>query len=109
METMVHGLPARNVLKALVRLVTSSFAQVSVFDSSVQGGDAVWEGIRVYNGKVFCLDRCVRGTCSTFSTISLPRTGRYLGLRRAKVARSIGPAIFLRIVSMQIGVWFGFV
>lgn len=35
--------------------------QVSVFDSSVQGGDAVWEGIRVYNGKVFCLDRCVSG------------------------------------------------
>lgn len=30
-------------------------AKVSVFDSSVQGGDAVWEGLRVYNGKVFCL------------------------------------------------------
>lgn len=31
-------------------------AKVSVFDSSVQGGDAVWEGLRVYNGKVFCLN-----------------------------------------------------
>ncbi len=31
-------------------------AKVSVFDSSVQGGDAVWEGLRVYNGKIFCLD-----------------------------------------------------
>jgi len=31
-------------------------AKVSVFDSSVQGGDAVWEGLRVYNGKVFHLD-----------------------------------------------------
>ena len=31
--------------------------QVSVFDSSVQGGDAVWESLRVYNGKVFMLDR----------------------------------------------------
>ncbi len=30
-------------------------AKVSVFDSSVQGGDAVWEGLRVYNGKVFHL------------------------------------------------------
>lgn len=30
-------------------------AKVSVFDSSVQGGDAVWEGLRVYNRKVFCL------------------------------------------------------
>lgn len=31
-------------------------AKVSVFDSVVQGGDAVWEGLRVYGGKVFALD-----------------------------------------------------
>lgn len=31
-------------------------AKVSVFDSSVQGGDAVWEGLRVYDGKIFKLD-----------------------------------------------------
>ena len=27
-------------------------ASVSVFDSVVQGGDAVWEGLRVYNGRI---------------------------------------------------------
>ena len=32
-------------------------AKVSVFDSAVQGGDAVWEGIRVYDGRIFCLDK----------------------------------------------------
>ncbi|MDE0791992.1 MAG: aminotransferase class IV [Flavobacteriales bacterium] len=32
-------------------------AKVSVFDSSVQGGDAVWEGIRVYKQGVFCLEQ----------------------------------------------------
>jgi len=32
-------------------------AKVSVFDSVVQGGDAVWEGLRVYDGGIFCLDR----------------------------------------------------
>ena len=32
-------------------------AKVSVFDSVVQGGDAVWEGIRVYDGRVFHLDQ----------------------------------------------------
>jgi branched-chain amino acid aminotransferase len=32
-------------------------AKVSVFDSSVQGGDAVWEGLRVYKGGIFCLDK----------------------------------------------------
>ncbi|MDZ7716408.1 MAG: aminotransferase class IV [Balneolaceae bacterium] len=31
-------------------------AKVSVFDSAVQGGDAVWEGLRVYDGKIFALD-----------------------------------------------------
>jgi branched-chain amino acid aminotransferase group I len=31
-------------------------AKVSVFDSSVQGGDAVWEGLRVYGGRIFQLD-----------------------------------------------------
>lgn len=31
-------------------------AKVSVFDSVVQGGDAVWEGIRVYNGRIFCFE-----------------------------------------------------
>ena len=32
-------------------------ARVSVFDSVVQGGDAVWEGLRVYKGGIFCLDQ----------------------------------------------------
>ncbi|MEQ8924957.1 MAG: branched-chain-amino-acid transaminase [Fulvivirga sp.] len=31
-------------------------AKVSVFDSVVQGGDAVWEGLRIYNRKVFMLE-----------------------------------------------------
>ncbi|MCR9100408.1 MAG: aminotransferase class IV [bacterium] len=31
-------------------------AKISVFDSAVQGGDAVWEGIRVYDGRIFSLD-----------------------------------------------------
>ncbi len=37
-------------------LVPRSEARVSVFDSSVQGGDAVWEGLRVYDGRIFQLD-----------------------------------------------------
>ena len=38
-------------------LVPREQARVSVFDSVVQGGDAVWEGLRVYDGKIFALDR----------------------------------------------------
>ena len=37
-------------------LVPRASAMVSVFDSSVQGGDAVWEGLRVYNGRIAALD-----------------------------------------------------
>jgi len=34
-----------------------SEAKVSVFDSVVQGGDAVWEGLRIYRDGIFMLDR----------------------------------------------------
>ncbi|XVE62965.1 hypothetical protein DITRI_Ditri06bG0161700 [Diplodiscus trichospermus] len=37
-------------------IVTRENAKVSVFDSIVQGGDGVWEGLRVYNGKIFKLE-----------------------------------------------------
>jgi branched-chain amino acid aminotransferase len=36
-------------------LVHRDRAGVSPFDSAVQGGDAVWEGLRVYDGRVFKL------------------------------------------------------
>jgi branched-chain amino acid aminotransferase len=38
------------------RLVHRDEAGVSPFDSVVQGGDGVWEGLRVYNGRIFRLD-----------------------------------------------------
>ncbi len=39
------------------RLYERSEAKISVFDSSVQGGDAVWEGLRVYPEGIVCLDK----------------------------------------------------
>eukprot|EP00596_Hydrurales_sp_CCMP1899_P002273 CAMPEP_0119034200 /NCGR_PEP_ID=MMETSP1177-20130426/1215_1 /TAXON_ID=2985 /ORGANISM="Ochromonas sp, Strain CCMP1899" /LENGTH=505 /DNA_ID=CAMNT_0006991479 /DNA_START=370 /DNA_END=1887 /DNA_ORIENTATION=+ len=38
------------------RLLPREMAKVSVFDSAVQGGDAVWEGLRVYNSTIFKLE-----------------------------------------------------
>ncbi|MEM6809708.1 MAG: aminotransferase class IV [Pseudomonadota bacterium] len=35
-------------------------AKVSVFDSVVQGGDAVWEGLRVYDGRIAALEAHIR-------------------------------------------------
>ena len=38
------------------KLVHRDEAGVSPFDSAVQGGDAVWEGLRLYDGRIFKLD-----------------------------------------------------
>jgi branched-chain amino acid aminotransferase len=37
------------------KLVHRDNAGISPFDSAVQGGDAVWEGLRLYNGRIFKL------------------------------------------------------
>ncbi len=37
------------------QLVQRGEAGISPFDSAVQGGDAVWEGLRLYNGRIFKL------------------------------------------------------
>lgn len=38
------------------QLVHRDQAGISPFDSAVQGGDAVWEGLRLYGGRIFALD-----------------------------------------------------
>ncbi len=37
-------------------LIHRDKAGISPFDSAVQGGDAVWEGLRLYNGRIFKLN-----------------------------------------------------
>src|SRR5213594_2507556 len=37
------------------QLVHRDQAGISPFDSAIQGGDAVWEGLRLYGGKIFNL------------------------------------------------------
>ena len=58
------ALPFERNRKLLVyvggRLLPRDDARMSVFDSTVQGGDAVWEGLRVYDGRVFHLDRHIK-------------------------------------------------
>lgn len=50
--------PRNNDIMVFVgdKLVARAEARVSVFDSVVQGGDAVWEGLRVYDGRIAALD-----------------------------------------------------
>ncbi|MCL4142933.1 UNVERIFIED_CONTAM: hypothetical protein GTU68_024561 [Idotea baltica] len=56
---MLQQFDSRNKdLKVYVqgRLVHRDEGAVSVFDSVVQGGDAVWEGLRLYKDGIICLD-----------------------------------------------------
>ena len=45
-----------NIININGRLQPRDEAGISPFDSAVQGGDAVWEGLRVYRGRIAALD-----------------------------------------------------
>jgi branched-chain amino acid aminotransferase group I len=56
-------------------LLPRSKARVSVFDSVVQGGDAVWEGLRVYKGRIAALDghlQRLQNSAKTLAFASVP-------------------------------------
>ena len=58
-------------------LVPRADAKISVFDSAVQGGDAVWEGLRVYRGRIAALDahlRRLQNSAKTLAFASVPST-----------------------------------
>src|SRR5215213_6082357 len=60
-----HDLRNRDLLVNINgALIHRDQAGISPFDSAVQGGDAVWEGLRLYDGRIFRLtehlDRLVR-------------------------------------------------
>src|SRR5207249_4007685 len=57
------------------RLVHRDEAGVSPFDSVVQGGDAVWEGLRLYNGRIFRLNEHLdrlRGSALALAFTQIP-------------------------------------
>jgi branched-chain amino acid aminotransferase len=56
---MLQSFDERNrdlIVNVAGRLSHRDQAGVNPFDSVVQGGDAVWEGLRLYQGKIFRLD-----------------------------------------------------
>ena len=58
-------------------------AKVSVFDSSVQGGDAVWEGLRVYGGRVFALEQHLERLETSARALAFERIPPRAEIRRA--------------------------
>src|SRR5437762_2600895 len=57
-EPMLQRVDERNrdlIVNINGQLVHRDKAGISPFDSAVQGGDAVWEGLRLYHGRIFKL------------------------------------------------------
>ncbi len=71
--------PRNQTIKIYVNgeLLPRSDAKVSVFDSVVQGGDAVWEGLRVYKGRIAALGghlQRLQNSAKTLAFAAVPTT-----------------------------------
>ena len=83
------------------RLVRRDEAGVSPFDSAVQGGDAVWEGLRLYNGRIFKLhqhlDR-LRRSATALSFSEIPPNEKIIEeIKRTLAANKMRDSVHVRL------------
>lgn len=82
-------------------LVHRDQAGISPFDSVVQGGDAVWEGLRLYHGRIFAfqehMDR-LRASARALAFKEIPETEKILAeLRRTLEANQMRHDVHIRL------------
>jgi branched-chain amino acid aminotransferase len=82
-------------------LIHRDQARISPFDSAVQGGDAVWEGLRLYHGRIFKLkehlDRLHRSaTALAFSEIP-PQEKIIEQIKRTLAANEMQDCVHIRL------------
>jgi branched-chain amino acid aminotransferase len=83
------------------RLVHRDEAGISPFDSAVQGGDAVWEGLRFYNSRIFKLrehlDR-LRGSALALGFTEIPAHDAIIEqIRRTLEANKMIDGVHIRL------------
>lgn len=83
------------------KLVHRDEAGISPFDSAVQGGDAVWEGLRLYNGKIFKLhehlDR-LRSSALALAFAEIPSHGEIIEqIKRTLAANKMQDGVHIRL------------
>ena len=83
------------------RLVHRDQAGISPFDSVVQGGDAVWEGLRLYQGRIFKLhqhlDR-LEGSARALSFTEIPAREKMVDeIRRTLAANKMFDGVHIRL------------
>ena len=83
------------------RLVHREKAGISPFDSAVQGGDAVWEGLRLYNGGIFKLhehlDRLERSAHALSFAEIPPREKIIEEIKRTLAANKMRDGVHIRL------------
>ena len=76
-------------------------AGVSPFDSVVQGGDAVWEGLRLYDGKIFKLEEhlCrLRSSALALAFTEIPSDDEIIHeIRRTLAANGMRDGVHIRL------------
>src|ERR1700736_5699813 len=76
-------------------------AGISPFDSAVQGGDAVWEGLRLYNARIFKLhehlDRLERSARALYFTEIPPREKILDEIKRTLAANKMRDGVHIRL------------
>jgi branched-chain amino acid aminotransferase len=82
-------------------LVPRDEAGVSPFDSAVQGGDAVWEGLRLYENTIFRLQahlERLRDSARALAFDDIPSTERLIdALRRTLAANDMRDEVHVRL------------
>jgi branched-chain amino acid aminotransferase len=83
------------------QLVHRDKAGISPFDSAVQGGDAVWEGLRLYNGRIFKLhehlDRLER-SARALSFVEIPPHEKIIDeIKRTLAANKMSDGVHIRL------------
>src|SRR3984893_12607280 len=83
------------------QLVHRDKAGISPFDSAVQGGDAVWEGLRLYNGRIFKLqehlDRLERSARALSFAEIPPREKIVDEIKRTLAANKMRDGVHIRL------------
>ncbi len=76
-------------------------AGVSPFDSAVQGGDAVWEGLRLYNGRIFALTEHLerlRSSAQALAFEQIPDDAAIIAeIRRTLEANAMKDGVHIRL------------
>ncbi len=83
------------------RLVHRNEAGISPFDSAVQGGDAVWEGLRLYEGRIFRLKEHLarlRSSAKALAFAEIPSDEAMIAeIRRTLEANSMRDGVHIRL------------